>query len=441
MTRIILGLLALAACLSAPAARSAEIAVPPGDGTLAAAIAAADPGDTLVLRDGTFTGDAVVDKSLTLRPVNRGTFAVMTGTLSINGAGIRVTVQGLKFTQNLLIAGAGAESVRVLENDFAAGNLLIYGSVGAATGDSEPPLVVVGNRFAEGMILEDRQRVLAGLYVAGNTLVGGGVGLWSGGWLVGNQFHIPGPRSGGLDSAIRVWQVHAHVRIFANRIIISAGNQPWVGSVRAAISVESPYVFIAGNIIEISGNPRELSSVIFLITSYGVILNNVIRSSWSYPLTVGALVIESQSSFARIRISGNIILDFPSSRDTLIGANGSFQDVSHNLCYNTGSAACPSGNGNLNADPKFVDLVDYRLAPNSPAINAGPSDYGFADLDRTRNDMGAHGGPWSIGQYDAQRDPNNLTPYVYPLTTSGWLPGSGSSGSVEVQALGVARLR
>lgn len=80
--------------LLAPAAWSAEISVPPGTGTLAAAVASANSGDTLVLRDGTFSGDVTVDKSLTLRPVNRGTFAVMVGTLVVEGEGIRAPCRG-----------------------------------------------------------------------------------------------------------------------------------------------------------------------------------------------------------------------------------------------------------------------------------------------------------------------------------------------------------
>ena len=52
--------------------------------------------------------------------------------------------------------------------------------------------------------------------------------------------------------------------------------------------------------------------------------------------------------------------------------------------------------------------------------------------------MGVHGGPWSIGQYDAQRDPNSLAPFVYPLFKA---DSSIFDGNLEVQALGVARLR
>jgi len=114
-----------------------------------------------------------------------------------------------------------------------------------------------------------------------------------------------------------------------------------------------------------------------------------------------------------------------------------FQKVTHNLCFNN-RYYCPEGSGNLNGvDPQFIDLVDYKLAPTSPAIDAGPPDQGLADLDRTRNDMGAHGGPWAIGQYDAQRDPDSLAPFVYPLFKA---DSSIFDGNLEIEALGGARL-
>jgi hypothetical protein len=111
--------------------------------------------------------------------------------------------------------------------------------------------------------------------------------------------------------------------------------------------------------------------------------------------------------------------------------------VTHNLCSNT-FWRCPTDDGNLDADPEFVDAVDFELGAGSPAIDAGPPDEGLGDLDRTRNDMGVHGGPWDMAQYDIQRDPSRLAPYVYPLfKASGYLSG----GLLEVKALGVARLR
>lgn len=82
---------------------------------------------------------------------------------------------------------------------------------------------------------------------------------------------------------------------------------------------------------------------------------------------------------------------------------------------------------------KKQDLTPWLLMRD-----AGPPDYGLADLDRSRNDIGAQGGPWSIGQYDAQRQPSSLAPFVYPLFKA---DSSIFDGNLEVQALGVARLR
>jgi hypothetical protein len=62
--------------------------------------------------------------------------------------------------------------------------------------------------------------------------------------------------------------------------------------------------------------------------------------------------------------------------------------------------ATPVGtNGTTSVDPKFVDAAahDFHLAATSPALNAGPTDAGYADPDGTRNDIGAYGGPLSLG--------------------------------------------
>jgi hypothetical protein len=50
--------------------------------------------------------------------------------------------------------------------------------------------------------------------------------------------------------------------------------------------------------------------------------------------------------------------------------------------------------GSIIAEPKFTDLAngDFTLASDSPAINAGPPDAQYNDLDGTRNDIGMFGG-------------------------------------------------
>lgn len=59
--------LALVLCLLAAPAVAAERAVAPGEGSLAAAIAGAGPGDVLVLTDGAYAGPVAIDRPLAIR--------------------------------------------------------------------------------------------------------------------------------------------------------------------------------------------------------------------------------------------------------------------------------------------------------------------------------------------------------------------------------------
>ena len=82
-----------------------------------------------------------------------------------------------------------------------------------------------------------------------------------------------------------------------------------------------------------------------------------------------------------------------SSGSNLVTA-GSGQTVTHTL-----AGPAPSGSANLGADPAFAGAGDYRLAPSSPALNAGTAQSWMAaarDLDNQprvtygTNDLGAY---------------------------------------------------
>jgi nitrous oxidase accessory protein len=92
--------LALLIVLSTPL-KAAEVHVQPGDGTLAQAIAGANPGDVLLLSGGAYLGPVIIDKTLTLKGdgtaiidgLGRGTVVTITGddvlltTLHVTGSG------------------------------------------------------------------------------------------------------------------------------------------------------------------------------------------------------------------------------------------------------------------------------------------------------------------------------------------------------------------
>jgi hypothetical protein len=410
------------------AAWSAEIIVSPGVGTLALAIAgAAVSGDTLLLRDGSYAGRVTVNKSVTIRPLNRATNAIVTDSLTIAGPGIKVTLQGLKFAADVDLTQAAA--IRLLENEWTSGS--INGKYYRSS-DGDGSLVIVGNRFASGSSIEDIRS--NGAYIAGNNLFNGYINTNAYAWIVGNQVRRETVSNTG-GWAIGTGGSNAF--ILANRVWCSHGYSIYSSS-QTCIYPGSAFSLIAGNIVEVT----DTNSSYYSQTGIGVptsaseatVLNNVVRGTSTSATRFGA-AIEVQSNGARV--AGNVVVDWVSNSGIPIDVNSFDADVTHNLCFNS-TGGCPAGTGNLNANPGFVDLVDYKLNAGSPAINTGPPDAGLGDLNRTRNDMGVHGGPWAIAQYDIQRAPNRLAPYVYPLfNPSTYLSG----GILEVQALAVARLR
>jgi len=395
---------------------AAEISVAPGQGTLSAAVGAAGNGDTLVLQDGAFYEAVTVNKSLTIRPVNRAINALVYGPVTIDGFGITATLQGLKFSGDVNLTQAAA--IRLIENEWVSDDIEGYyyrSSEGAGT------LTIVGNRFAVGSDIVDIRS--DGAYIAGNVLLNGYIHTNAYVWIVGNQVSH--------DSYAIIATSGAKALILANR-----ARCDYYYSFTCIIA-EAVFNLVAGNVVEVTDTDSSTyaqNGIYVGGSGEATVLNNVVRGLPSSNTRSGAgIFVEAGSA----RVAGNIVLDWSSSSGTPINVSSLSATVTNNLCYNN-SGGCPAGGGNLNADPKFVNLTDYALGAGSPAIDAGPTDDGLADLNRTRNDMGVHGGPWSIGQYDAQRAPGNYAPFVYPLFKMG---SSLSGGLVDIQALGVARLR
>jgi nitrous oxidase accessory protein len=122
--------LALLLLLTTPL-RAAEVHVPPGEGTLAAAIAEAAPGDVLVLSDGAYLGPVTIDRTLTLRGDGS---AIIDG----QGNGSVITVAG----DDVVLTGLAVTGSGTKNQDLDAGIKILKGADRAR---------IEGNRLTDNM--------------------------------------------------------------------------------------------------------------------------------------------------------------------------------------------------------------------------------------------------------------------------------------------------
>jgi len=414
-------LISLFSIFVSSAAFATETVVTSGVGALAAAVTAASDGDTLILQDGDYTGAVTINKSLTLRSMSRGAMVYIgSGAFTIEGEAIKVTLQGLSFNTHITVNQAA--DVRILENQLLAGNDINVSSYKSSEGDGK--LAIIGNQFSDGSIISWIRSDNA--YIAGNKFVAGSIHADAGSvWVVGNEVNV----KNGTLVGIELKGTAGEAKVIANRVTINRSNH----ILHFAIKTTNPLALISGNIIQLTNT---YNSDYFQYNYFGIhasgqatVSNNVVDFQSAYAIGTNSYGIYASSG----KTTGNIVHKFP--RRSLGTSTGV---IENNLCFLTGGYCGSTDNGNSIADPKFVNLIDFKLEEGSPAINTGNNSPFYADLDRTRNDMGAYGGPWSIGQYDVQRQPEYFGPYVYPLFKAN---ASISDGFINIRALGVARLR
>jgi hypothetical protein len=239
-------LLALLLTSLASIAWSKETNVPPGVNTLSDAIAAASDRDTLILGWGGYGGgsaDITVNKSLTIRSVNRTTESVIaSNSFVIQGAGISVVLQGIRFSISNFSINQAAE-VKILENTFT--NTIYLDSYRTTEGDGS--LFIIGNHFLSGAINSIRSD---NAYIAGNILEDGYIGSWVPVWIVGNDVRLSSMTCG---DAIGVYQAQGSVQVIANRVTNNRNNS--CGSnYSSGIHVNGSLALVAGNIVRLNCN-------------------------------------------------------------------------------------------------------------------------------------------------------------------------------------------
>ncbi|PID43058.1 MAG: hypothetical protein CSB48_07095 [Proteobacteria bacterium] len=403
--------------------RAADIAVSPGNGTLAQAVADASSGDTLVLDYGSYVGngDLVIDKSLTIRSMNAQTLTaiIVGGAVTIDGTDIDVTLQGLGFS-SLNVNVVAAADVKLLENKFVSGadaNVTEY-----KTTDNDGRLTIVGNHFSVGSLITTINSEDA--YIAGNTFDRGHIVSNASVWIVGNSI-----RGTNNTDVIHIDTV-GFARVLANRVYMpgSVNDNRYDG-----IDIKAGAALVAGNIVQVNHNSSTYVRRGIYVHSAAAarVVNNVVDAGSITHYVYGG---QSYGILAYGEVSGNMVINLQGRFKGIAGS--SVEGVKNNLCFANTHNSC--GSAAITVDPKLIDRINYQLASDSPAIDAGSTNPLLADLDRSRNDIGAHGGSWDISQYDAQRDPLYLGPFVYPLfeANSGFV-----DGKLQVRALGVARLR
>lgn len=408
-----------AGLLVSGAVQAADIAVPSGTGTLAQAIADATAGDTLVLESGVYSnnGDITIDKSLTIRGLNSQSLATtISNRLVIDGTDIDVTLQALGFSAN--VKAVAAAEIKILESQFVVSSDMDISEYRSAEGDGN--LTIVGNFFFSGSEITTIHSDDA--YIAGNTFEGTGITSTAPVWIVGNSI------KGVSNRDVININTPGYARILANRVYMSgtASGTHFLDG----IDVTAGAALIAGNIVQVNhaGTRVIRRGISASSTTYARVFNNIVDAG---AITRTVNYYSSYGILAYGEVSGNMLTNLVGGFRGIAGSG-----VENNLCYNNYNSTC--GSNPISVDPEFVDRTDYRLTATSPAIDAGLADPFLADLDRTRNDIGAYGGPWSIEQYDAQRDPLYLGPFVYPLFEAN---SSFVDGKLQVRALGVARLR
>lgn len=400
---------------------AAEITVEPDVvDALPTTIANAADGDILLLESGVYnaTADINVNKSLIIRSVSKHQSPVIAKTMKIySGSEGSAILQGLHFENTAPLYIYSGRSVSLLQNTF---NSIVYiGDFRTAQGDGEQ-LNIIGNRFLlEGGYIYGTINI-EGTYIAGNTFEQNqNLACGTGASIIGNSFE------NNTAYAVQISTL-SPVRIIGNRIKISNYGS---GAIAMASTYNNTGAIIANNIVEISAAPEWTFPISYIYGSGHRISNNVfVRrdadgqiavTNTSYALTGGT---PTSYIFGNISIGFGHLTTAASSR------------LKNNLC--TSGTCTITG---LTDDIRLTDYLNYRPLADSPAIDAGPVDFEYADTDRSRNDIGAYGGPWPIDMFDVQRDDNCTAPFVYPLYESD--ANVAAMGQLKVHALGIARLQ
>jgi parallel beta-helix repeat protein len=379
--------------------------------TIAGAIAAAKPGDTVYVRAGTYHEPIVLKEGLRLVGESRATtllgvatdaWAVVTAPpvyhASIESLSIVNDADPAAWLAAIYVEWASAiDLFDVTVQGFASG-VFYRGFYEAAYRAPRVPRIE-GSRFENNGTALSFENWMSPV-IQGNEFVGnGGSGVYMENFcaaqILENRFE-------GNGNGVYVWD--------DSRPLIQANV--FLRNVTGIGHAWSSHSQIVGN--EIAEGTQGIYAVSM---SSPTIVNNVIRDNsgeglWlflNWPRVYNNTIVGNGGNGVQTQYYGSVDL-----RNNVIAFNGGwgtwagetyypgYPNLNYNDVYGNGLGDTSPGSrvyeGNLSVDPAFRDRAggDLRLAAGSPCIDAGDPAEAFRDANGSRNDMGAWGGPTAL---------------------------------------------
>ena len=430
-------------------ASAATINVPANQPTIQAGIDAAVDGDTVLVADGTYTGEGNRDidfngKAITVKSENGAGNCIVDCEWGPDGfnvggeEGKNSILSGFTVTKSSWSAAIRCgNSSKIMDCIITNNSGAFGGGYGiSAWGTSTITGCTISNNLYTGITLSG-DSTITDCTISNN----GGIGInaWGTSTITGCTISNNG---GGIScsgtSTITGCTISNNER---TGISCSSGTPTITGSIISGnqnrgidCTSSSPTITgctISGNLTAQSGGGLYFYSCIAPIITNCLIIGNTAYEN------AGAIWIQSSAPIiTNCTISGNIASfcdgiyvysGLPVVRNTIIYPETSeFRSTS--ITYSDIAGYSGTGEGNIDEDPLFVGGGDYRLSASSPCIDTGTSS-GAPDTDLDGNPR-PQGGGYDMGAYEYMESGSPVLPNIKangsnaPITVSAGTPVS-----------------